>query len=232
MPDAATPQKLLDSQVATAAGGAVAASELLNGEGCRALNATVARYDSTFISFEWSRIEFGSMSYRIIRMTNDRIKPVMPTATSHGPSTTTSACAADSAVARSLAWNEQARIFRGAVARAVRDETGVGAVEFALIAPLLLGISLAALIFALALNNYILVTNASTAGATNFILSRGSTTPYSDTVTAVRQAAQGLTSANLTIAMSVDGAACADDSSCATALSAAGGKQANVAVSY
>ncbi|MCC2105530.1 MAG: pilus assembly protein, partial [Hyphomicrobiales bacterium] len=63
--------------------------------------------------------------------------------------------------------------------------------EFALVAPLLLGIALAALVFALALNNYILVTNGSAAGVTNLILSRGSSTPYTDTVTAVRQAAQG-----------------------------------------
>ena len=146
--------------------------------------------------------------------------------------TTASECEAASLVASLHDGNDRVGLFWRATARAARDESGVGAVEFALIAPLLLGISLAALIFALALNNYILVTNASAAGATNLILSRGSTTPYSDTVTAIRQAAQGLASANLTIAMSVDGAACADDSSCATALSAAGGKQAKVAVSY
>lgn len=126
----------------------------------------------------------------------------------------------------------RARVFLRAVSRCLNDGSGVAAVEFALVAPLLLGIALAALIFALALNNYILVTNGSAAGVTNLILSRGSSTPYTDTVTAVRQAAQGLVANNLTIAMSVDGAACSDDATCATALGAAGGRPASVAVSY
>ena len=113
-----------------------------------------------------------------------------------------------------------------------REDSGVAAVEFALVAPLLLTIALAAITFALALNNYIVVTNASAVGATNLILSRGAATPYTDTVASVRQAAQSLVSGSLTIALSVDGAACSDDTTCATALSSAGGKPANVAVSY
>lgn len=132
----------------------------------------------------------------------------------------------------SLAPKTFASRFLLALAQCLKDRSGVAAVEFALVAPLLLGIALAALIFALALNNYILVTNGSSAGVANLILSRGSSTPYTDTVAAVRQAAQGLVSNNLTVAMSVDGAACADDAACATALSAAGGKSASVAVSY
>lgn len=115
---------------------------------------------------------------------------------------------------------------------ATRDESGVSAVEFALVSPLLLAIALGSLIFSLVLNNYVLVTNASAAGAANLIVSRGSTTPYSDTVTAVEQAAPSLVPANLTIALSVDGASCADDSACETALSSASGKSASVAVSY
>ena len=119
----------------------------------------------------------------------------------------------------------RARVFLRAASRCLNDGSGVAAVEFALVAPLLLGIALAALVFALALNNYILVTNGSAAGVTNLILSRGSSTPYTDTVTAVRQAAQGLVGLD-------DGAACADDATCATALGAAGGRPASVAVSY
>ena len=114
----------------------------------------------------------------------------------------------------------------------LHEQSGVAAVEFALVAPLLLTITFAGILFALALNNYIVVTNAAAVGAANLILSRGAATPYTDTVTAVRQAAQSLTPASLTIAMSVDGATCADDTTCATALNSAGGKQANVAVSY
>lgn len=114
----------------------------------------------------------------------------------------------------------------------LQEKSGVAAVEFALVAPLLLTISLAGIIFALALNNYVIVTNAAAVGVSNLILSRGGSTPYTDTVTAVRQAAQSLAQASLTIVMSVDGATCADDASCTTALNSAGGKQANVAVSY
>lgn len=114
----------------------------------------------------------------------------------------------------------------------LQEQSGVAAVEFALVAPLLLAISLAGIIFALALNNYVIVTNAAAVGAANLILSRGAATPYTDTVTAVRQAAQSLAQASLTIVMSVDGATCSDDASCTTALNSAAGKQANVAVSY
>ncbi len=114
----------------------------------------------------------------------------------------------------------------------LQEQSGVAAVEFALVAPLLLAISLAGIIFALALNNYVIVTNAAAVGAANLILSRGAATPYTDTVTAVRQAAQSLAQASLTIVMSVDDALCSDDASCTTALNSAGGKQANVAVSY
>jgi len=139
---------------------------------------------------------------------------------------------AESGIASPPARAVRALMRLPAIDRLMRDESGVGAVEFALVAPLLLGIAIASLVFALALNNYILVTNASVAGVSNLILSRGSTTPYTDTVSAVRLAAQSLPSASLTIAMSVDGASCASDSSCSTALSAASGKQADVAVSF
>lgn len=114
----------------------------------------------------------------------------------------------------------------------MHEESGVAAVEFALIAPVLLLIALAAILFSLALNNFIVVTNASAVGASNLVLSRGAATPYSDTIASVHQAAQGLTQASLTIALSVDGVPCSDDTSCTTALNAAGGRPANVAVSY
>lgn len=112
------------------------------------------------------------------------------------------------------------------------DDSGASAVEFALISPLLLSIAIGSLVFAIVLNNYVLVTNASAAGVGNLIVSRGSSTPYSDTIAAVQQAAPSLARADLAVTLSVDGVACADDSSCEAALGAASGKTAGVAVSY
>lgn len=114
----------------------------------------------------------------------------------------------------------------------IYEESGVAAVEFALVAPVLLLIALAAILFALALNNFIVVTNASAVGASNLVLSRGAATPYSDTIASVRRAAQSLAQGSLTIALSVDGVSCGDDTTCTTALNAASGRPANVAVSY
>lgn len=97
-------------------------------------------------------------------------------------------------------------------------EKGVAAIEFALIAPVLLLIVLGGIQFALMLGNYVMLTNASSVGAMQFAISRSDTTPYTDAVNAIKAAAPALSTTNLTITLTVNGTACATDSACATAL--------------
>jgi Flp pilus assembly protein TadG len=100
-------------------------------------------------------------------------------------------------------------------------ENGIAAIEFALIAPVFLFLLLGLVQFGLALGNYVMLTNAVSVGAMQFAISRSDTTPYTDTVSAIKAAAPILTPANLTITLSVNGTACATDSACSTALTAA-----------
>jgi Flp pilus assembly protein TadG len=116
--------------------------------------------------------------------------------------------------------------------RAIVDKSGMSAVEFALLAPVLFLILLGIFVFGVAVNDYTTVTNAAGAGTFQLAVSRGGTTPYTDTVSAVKSAAPSLTVANLTIKLTVNGTVCTTDTGCVTALSTASGKTASVQVSY
>jgi Flp pilus assembly protein TadG len=100
-------------------------------------------------------------------------------------------------------------------------EKGIAAIEFALIAPVFLFLLLGMVQFGLTIGNYVMLTNAVSVGAMQFAISRSDTTPYTDTVNAIKSAAPTLTPASLTITLSVNGTACATDSACSTALTAA-----------
>jgi Flp pilus assembly protein TadG len=114
-----------------------------------------------------------------------------------------------------------------------RAQRGAIAIEFALLAPVLLLLLLGAVQFGLMLNNYVMLTNAVNVGAMQFAISRSSTSPASTVWTAITDAAPALTpTSDLEITMSVGSplTACvsnatslsdaqAADSICATALS-------------
>jgi Flp pilus assembly protein TadG len=116
--------------------------------------------------------------------------------------------------------------------RIASDGSGTAAVEFALIAPILfmlmLGIAKCGIIF----NNYIMLTEAASAGTRQLALSRGAATPRTTTVNMIRSAATGLAQQNLAITLLVNGTACGADSPCATALASATNTSAVVALSY
>jgi Flp pilus assembly protein TadG len=116
--------------------------------------------------------------------------------------------------------------------QALRDASGAAAVEFALIVPVLLLIMLGTFVFGIAFVNYIMVTSAADAGTLQLTVSRGDSTPYTDTVNAVYASAPNLTKANLTISLTVNGTGCSSDSTCQTALTTASGKAASVTVLY
>jgi Flp pilus assembly protein TadG len=118
--------------------------------------------------------------------------------------------------------------------RAARDAKGVVAVEFALIAPVLLLLMVGMFVFGVALNNWVILTSAAEAGALQFAISRGNpdNTPWTDTRNAIFNAAPTLTPASVTITLSVNGTACTSDATCLTALAANAGNPAFVQATY
>jgi Flp pilus assembly protein TadG len=113
-----------------------------------------------------------------------------------------------------------------------RDRRGTAAVEFALVAPVLFLLILGITQFGITLNNYEMLTGGTEAAARQFSMSRGSTTPFSGTETALYNAASNLTQASFTITLKVNGAACTGDGACQTALTNGQGQPATVTTSY
>src|SRR5215471_2010430 len=114
----------------------------------------------------------------------------------------------------------------------MRDISGTAAIEFGLIAPVLLLMIIGMFVFGIAIHDYLTVTNAAQAGAFQLAISRGDSTPYTDTTNAIYAAAPTLTKGQLTITVSVNGSTCSSDSACLTALNSAAGKSATVTLSY
>ena len=114
------------------------------------------------------------------------------------------------------------------------DHSGAQAVEFALIAPLLLTLIMGIIQFSITLNNYIELTEAVRTGARNLAISRAmsSATPYTTTVADIGASAGNLTASSITVTMSVNGTSCTSDSTCTTALSTAAGDTAAVTATY
>ena len=117
-------------------------------------------------------------------------------------------------------------------ARAMRNASGNVAIEFAIIGPVLLLAIVGMFVFGIALNNWVILTNAAEAGALQFAISRGDSTPWTDTRNQIFGAAPTLTQASLSITLSVNGTACTSDSTCQTALAANQGQPAFVQATY
>jgi Flp pilus assembly protein TadG len=117
-----------------------------------------------------------------------------------------------------------------------KNQRGVAAVEFALVLPLLLALLYGTVQFGWLLNNYLTLTNAASLGARLLASERGYATPYTDTQSAIMNAAASLKS-SLTITMSVGGSTCSSDSTCATALGTStvaptAGTEAKISLGY
>ncbi len=98
------------------------------------------------------------------------------------------------------------------------DSTGVSAIEFAIISPVLLTILLGIFQFGSAMNDYLVLTNAAAKGALTIALGRGTAAPYTTTISAITAAAPNLTSANITTTVTINGTACSTDAACTTTL--------------
>lgn len=111
-----------------------------------------------------------------------------------------------------------------------RSESGVSAIEFAIVAPAVLAIGIGMLKFGIAMSHYMLLNNAAAQGALTLALARGTTAPYTSTGTAITNAAPSLTSGSITKTTTINGTACTTDSGCASAMVA--GQTARVTLSY
>jgi Flp pilus assembly protein TadG len=114
--------------------------------------------------------------------------------------------------------------------RLLENGEGAAAVEFAVIAPVLLTILLGILTFGDALKNHLVLTNAASAGALTLALSRGTSTPYTTATTAVVNTAPTLDKAKIGVTVAIGNAACASDPACSTALTV--GSTAVVTATY
>jgi Flp pilus assembly protein TadG len=114
--------------------------------------------------------------------------------------------------------------------RIFRDARGVSALEFAILAPVFLTMMFGTLQFGIAMNHHMVLTNAAAKGAMTLALSRGTSTPYATTTTAITNAAPSLTAGQISITVKVNGVACATDAACSTILVA--GQPALVKATY
>jgi len=111
-----------------------------------------------------------------------------------------------------------------------RARAGTAAVEFALVAPMLLFLVLGMCQFGITMNQYLTLTNAVRSGARQLSMGRGDATPRTDAINLIYASAPNLTPGSFAITTSVNGTACGTDAACVTALTA--GLPTTVAASY
>jgi len=114
--------------------------------------------------------------------------------------------------------------------RLLSDTTGVSALEFAIISPVLMTLLLGIFQVGIVMNDHLVLTNAAAQGALAIALSRGAATPYTTTRSAIFAAGPNLTQANVAITVTLNGTTCSTDSTCAAALVA--GQTATVRATY
>jgi Flp pilus assembly protein TadG len=129
---------------------------------------------------------------------------------------------------------------RGKRARVrARDDEGQTLIEFAFVMPLLLTLVFGVIVFGIALNNYLVLTNATSISAQLLSISRGQTTdPCNTAVQAFYPAAPNLTQSSLTFSLVLNGSSYSGTScsSSSTTTGAAGnlvaGQTAQLTVTY
>jgi Flp pilus assembly protein TadG len=115
----------------------------------------------------------------------------------------------------------------------VGDRTGSVAVEFALIAPILIFLLQGIVVAAIALNKYVMLTDSVRVAVRQLAMSRGvSTTPKTDVLGRIYASAPTLTQGNFVVTIKINGTACTSDAGCVTALNAAQGKPAQIIATY
>src|SRR5579859_3732319 len=107
--------------------------------------------------------------------------------------------------------------------RLIGDDAGGAALEFGIVAPIFIMLVLGIAQFGFTFSNYMFLTSAAMAGSQTLSVSRGITTPWTSTVNAIVASAPLLTPAQLraNIRITINGAACTTDTSCASSLNSA-----------
>ncbi|MGH6889885.1 MAG: TadE/TadG family type IV pilus assembly protein [Rhizomicrobium sp.] len=118
----------------------------------------------------------------------------------------------------------------GARRRRFSSNSGVAAIEFAFLAPVFVLLLVGICRFSIVLGNYVTLEHAVGAGARALAISRGDSTPVTDTQAQIYASAGNLTQANISIAYSVNGTSCSTDATCEAAL--VSGVPADVSASY
>ena len=109
-------------------------------------------------------------------------------------------------------------------------DSGTAAIEFAFLAPVLFLIIAGACQFTMVLSNYVTLENAVHVGARAMAISRGDSTPVTDTKTQIYASAGALNQSNIQISYSVNGTTCSTDASCGPAMAA--GVPTSVSATY
>jgi Flp pilus assembly protein TadG len=114
-----------------------------------------------------------------------------------------------------------------------RSDSGVEALEFALVLPILLTLLFGIISMGLVFYHYEMLIGATETGCRYLAAARGATsTPYSNAVSAIDNYATGLTASSLQITITVNGSVCASDAACLTAISNGQGQPVQVQTSY
>jgi Flp pilus assembly protein TadG len=131
-----------------------------------------------------------------------------------------------------LSHRRQARVYGGDLCR---SDDGQSMVEFALCLPPLLLIVTGIFTFGIALNNYLVLTNATSVAARQLSISRLPTTtdPCALTAAAIYAAAPNLKQSSLTVSITLNGVSYPATTTCTSATAnLLQGKSAQVTVSY
>jgi Flp pilus assembly protein TadG len=97
-------------------------------------------------------------------------------------------------------------------------DSGVAAVEFALVLPAIAMVFFAVISLGTAVHNYEILTSAVGVASHQLASSRGASAPYDATTAMLTSSATGLNAASLTITLSVNGSPCATNLECAPKL--------------
>jgi len=96
---------------------------------------------------------------------------------------------------------------RPGMLRTLRDvarcRRATAALEFAFVGPVMLMILIGMFVAGVAINNYMILTNAAQQGAQSLALSRGTSAPYTTAIAAINSAAPTLTTGSLTNSLSI-----------------------------
>jgi Flp pilus assembly protein TadG len=113
-----------------------------------------------------------------------------------------------------------AQFMRVKLRRILNNENGASAAEFAIVVPFLLLAFMTVVQLGIVINNYIEINSGTRAGSRVLSISRGSATPYTDSLAAFRSMAPNLT---VMPTMTVNGTNCGSDGACQTQLNTASG---------